>query len=94
MVEAASQMIVTAVVFVRTEGEHRNATTADTAMLFDSHYLSHRPRPVAIRFDPEVCLVSREWTKTLARLDIASDPNVAKLIISWKTLMKFCREAP
>ena len=32
---------VTAVLFVRTEGEHRNATATETTSLFENAYLAH-----------------------------------------------------
>ena len=45
MVEAASQMAVTAVLFVRADGEHRNATATETTSLFEHPYLVHCPTP-------------------------------------------------
>ena len=72
MVEAASQMAVTAVLFVRTDGKHRKATAAGTTSLFENAYVAHYPRPVAVRFDPEGCVVSRGWSEALAGLDCFS----------------------
>ena len=60
MVEAASQMAVTAVVSVRTDGKHRNATATETTSLFENSYVAHYPRLVAVRFDSEGCFVSGE----------------------------------
>ena len=57
---AASQMAVTAVLFVRTDGEHRNATATETTSVFENSYPAHYPRLLAVRFDPEGCFVSRE----------------------------------
>ena len=65
MLEAASQMTVTTVLSARAEGEHRNATWAETAILFEDNYVSHSPRPVAIRVDPDGCFVLRTWTENI-----------------------------
>ena len=70
LVEAASQMAVTAVLFVRTGGQRRNATA--TTSLFENSYLAHHPRLVGFLFDPEGCFVSREWSETLTRVDTSS----------------------
>ena len=72
MVEAALQMAVTAVLFVCADAEHRNATATETSSLFENSYPAHYLRPVAMRFDSEGCFVSREWSETLARLDISA----------------------
>ena len=76
MVEAASQMAVTAVLFARPDGEHRNATAAETTSVFETTHLAHYPGLVALRFDPEGCFVSR--LKALARLDIFPDPTAGQ----------------
>ena len=52
MVEAASQMAVTAVLFVRADGEHRNVTVTDDEFVRELLF-AHNPRLVAICFDPE-----------------------------------------
>ena len=54
MVEAASQMTMTAVVFARADGEHRNATATETTSLCGKSYLAHYPRPVAVRINKVV----------------------------------------
>ena len=41
------------------------STATETTKLFLNSYLAHYPRPVAIRFDPKGCFVSREWSATL-----------------------------
>ena len=74
MVEAASQMTMTAVVFARADGEHRNATATETTSLCGKSYLAHYPRPVAVRIN-KVVFVSCEWSETLTRLDISPDPT-------------------
>ena len=48
-------MAVTAVLFVRTDGEHLNATGTETTSLFENSYLALYPRLVVVRFDPEGC---------------------------------------
>ena len=72
---SAIQMAVTAVLFVRPGGE-RNATT--TTCLFENSYPAHYPRPVAVRFYPERCLVSREWSETPTWLDTSPDPTAGQ----------------
>ena len=44
-VAAAPQMAITAVMFVRSEGEHRNATASETTTLFENSYLALNPKP-------------------------------------------------
>ena len=75
MVEAALQMAVMAVLSVRSDGEYRNATAAETTSLIENTYVAHHPRPVAVRFDLGGCFVSREWNEALSRLDIFADPT-------------------
>ena len=75
MVEAALQMAVMAVLSVRSDGEYRNATAAETTSLIENMYLAHHPRPVAVRFDLGGCFMSREWSEALSRLDIFLDPT-------------------
>ena len=58
MAEAALQMAVMAVLSVRSDGEYRNATAAETTGLIENTYVAHHPRPVAVRFDPGGCHVS------------------------------------
>ena len=41
VVEAASQMAVTMVLFVRSDGEHRGATAAEMTGLFENTNLAH-----------------------------------------------------
>ena len=57
MVEAASQMAVTFVLFVRSSGQHRNGT--ETTSLFENSYPAHYSRLVAVCFEPEGGFVSR-----------------------------------
>ena len=72
MLEAASQMVA-AVLFVRADTEHRNATAAETTSFFENTNFAQYPGPVAVRFDPEGCFGSREWTEAFARLDTLPD---------------------
>ena len=90
LVEAASQMTIAAVLLVRAKGEHHNATSAETAMLFENNNMSHYPRAVAMRFAPEDCSVSCEWTETLTSLGITPDPTVgpAHHQVMWNELSK------
>ena len=81
MVEAALQMAVTAVMAVlsvRSDGEYRNATAAETTSLVEHTYVAHHLRPVAVRFDPGGCFVSCEWSEALSRLDIFADPTAGQ----------------
>ena len=55
MVEAASQMAVTAVLFVRTNGEHRKCDSDRDDESVRKLCLSPYPILVAVRFDPEGC---------------------------------------
>ena len=82
MVQAASQTAVTSVLFVRTDGEHRNATATQTTSLFDNSHLAHYPRPVAVRFDQDGCFVSRERSRGWTSLQI---PQLDKHIINLET---------
>ena len=41
--------------------------------MFENTNFAQYPRLVAVRFDPEGCFVSREWTEALARLDTLPD---------------------
>ena len=66
-------MAVAAVLFVRTDAEHRNATAANMTSLIENAYLAHHPKRVVVRFDPDGCFVSREWIEAFARLDIFLD---------------------
>ena len=75
MVEAALQMAVMAVLSVRSDGEYRNATAAETTSLIENTYVAHHPRPVAVRFDLGGCFVSRRWSEALSRLDIFQAPQ-------------------
>ena len=59
------QMAVMAVLSVRSDGEYRNVTAAETTSLVENTYVAHHPRPVAVRFDPGGCFVSREWSEAL-----------------------------
>lgn len=86
MVEAASQFVVCSMVFVRTETEHRNATTAETLQCFERDWLGHYPRPGSLRYDPEVCFVSCEWSDALANLRSAPTPQRGRHIGSWAML--------
>ena len=49
-VAAASQMAITAVMFVRSEVEHRNATASGTMTLVDNAYLAHYLKPCCESF--------------------------------------------
>ena len=60
------------------DGEHRNATATETTSLFENSYPAHYPRLVAVRFDPEGCSVSREWSDTLTRFDISPYPTAGQ----------------
>ena len=82
MVEAALLAAVMAVLSVRSDGEYRNATAAETTSLIENTYVAHHPRPVAVRFDPGVCFVSREWSEALSRLDIFPDPTAGQAHLS------------
>ena len=82
MVEAALQMAVMAVLSVRSDGEYRNATAAETTGLIENTNVAHHPRPVAVRFDPGGCFVSREWSEALSRLDIFPDPTAGQAHLS------------
>ena len=65
MAEAALQMAVMAVLSVRSDGEYRTATAAETTSLVENTYVAHHTRPVAVRFDPGGCFVSCEWSEAL-----------------------------
>ena len=69
LVMVAALMGVTAVLFLRTDGEHRIATASETTSLFENSYLAHHPGTDAVRFDHV------EWSDTLLRLDISPDPT-------------------
>ena len=71
-----------AVLSVRSDGEYRNATAAETTGLIENTYVAHHPRPVAVRFDPGVCFGSREWSEALSRLDIFPDPTAEQAHLS------------
>ena len=53
MAEPALQIAVMAVLSVRSDGEYRNATAAETTSLTENTYVAHHLRPVAVRFDLE-----------------------------------------
>ena len=86
LVEAASQMTVSALSLVRAEPKHRNATKAETTVLSEHPNVSHYPGPVAIRFDSEGCIVSREGTQLL------TTPSTNWVM--WKGLSKLGKDLP
>ena len=70
MADTVSQLAVAAVLFTRA-----NAPSTDTVDLVGTTFLAQYPRPVGVRFDPEGCFVSREWTDMLTSLDFMPDPT-------------------
>jgi hypothetical protein len=73
--EEASGFCVPKVLFERANGTHRNPTAQEVTDAFADTWLSHYPKPVRVKTDPEGAFQSTECREYLASNDIRYDPT-------------------